>query len=135
MKKWLIGLCFSALVAACLFSTSCEKYALPYLECNIDTIQAPVAGGVYDALITSNVRWAFSSETVPEWIYIDVKDGNGGYVDTEFPLKIKVYENKDAADRTSVMVFTSATLSRKFVVEQKGTGVEPEPEQGEGGGE
>lgn len=135
MKKWLIGLCFSALVAACLFSTSCEKYALPYLACNIDTIQAPVAGGVYDALITSNVRWAFSSETVPEWIYIDVKDGNGGYVDTEFPLKIKVYENKDAADRTSVMVFTSATLSRKLVVEQKGTGVEPEPEQGEGGGE
>lgn len=132
MKKWLIGLCFSALVAACLFSTSCEKYALPHLECNIDTIQAPVAGGTYDICISSNVKWAFSSETVPDWVYIDVKDGNGGYVDTDYPAKVKVYQNKEAADRECVMVFTSATLRRKLVVEQKGTGVEPEPEQGGG---
>ena len=128
MKNWIIGLCFSALVTAGLFATSCEKYALPKVECNIATIWAPAAGGTYDAVITSNVRWAFSSETVPTWIYIDVKDGSGDYVETEFPIKIKVSANKDAEARNCVMEFTSMTLIRKLVVEQEGTGIIPDPE-------
>ena len=57
MKKWTIGLCFCALLAAAFCTASCEKYALPKLEIDNDTIQAPIAGGTFDVKLTSNVRW------------------------------------------------------------------------------
>ena len=123
MRKWITGICFVALVAVCACVTSCEKYALPKLVCDTDTIRAPQAGGQYPVTITSNVKWAFSPETIPAWIYIDVQFGQSDYVETDYPITIKVKENVDGAGRTVVMQFTSATLSRKLVVEQKGTGV------------
>ena len=137
MRKWITGICFASLVAVCVCVSSCEKYALPKLTCDVDTIRAPQAGGEFRATITSNVKWSFSSETIPSWIYIDVQFGQSDYVDADYPINIRVKKNEDGEDRTAVMQFTSATLSRKLVVEQKGTGVEPEPEPEpeEGGGE
>ena len=133
MRKWITGICLVVLVAVCACVTSCEKYALPKLTCDVDTIRAPQAGGEFQATITTNVKWAFSFETIPDWIYIDVQFGQSDYFDTDYPINIRVKANEDAADRTVALQYTSATLSRKLVVEQKGTGVEPEPE--EGGGE
>ena len=135
MRKWITRICFLALVAFCACVTSCEKYALPKLVCDTDTLRVPQAGGEYQAIITSNVKWSFSFETIPAWVYIDVQFGQSDYVETDYPLTIRVKENEDAEDRTAVMGYTSATLSRKMVIEQKGTGVAPEPDPEEGGGE
>jgi len=135
MRKCITGICFAALVIVCACVTSCEKYALPKLVCDIDTIRAPQAGGEFQVKITSNVKWSFSFETIPAWVYIDVQFGQSDYVETDYPINIKVKPNEDAADRTVVMQYTSATLSRQMVIEQKGTGIEPEPEPETGGGE
>ena len=128
MRKWITGICFVALVAVCACVTSCEKYALPKLVCDTDTIRAPQTGGEYQAIITSNVKWAFTTDKIPEWIYVDVKFGQSDYVETDYPINIKVKENEDGSDRTAVMEYTSATLVRQLVIEQKGTGIIPEPE-------
>ena len=133
MKKWLAPVFFVCAAAVAFCTVSCEKYALPRLECDTDTIWAPVEGGIYNAVISSNVRWAFTGEQIPEWIYIDVKYGEPKYVDTDYPIQIKVSKSKEADARESVMEFTSATLIRKLVVEQEGTGIEPEPEPETGG--
>ncbi len=130
MKKWTIGLCFCALLAAAFCTASCEKYALPKLEIDNDTIQAPIAGGTFDVKLTSNVRWMMDGSAIPEWIYIDVKDGRSNYVDTVYNIKVKVRENEEAA-RQAVILITTMTLSHKLVVEQEGVEVTPEPENPE----
>ena len=94
----------------------------------MDTIWAPVDGGLFDAVISCNVKWSFASGTIPGWIYVDVTNADPSYADTDYPIKVKVSENNDSADRECVLEFSSLTLNRKLVVEQKGTGVEPEPE-------
>ncbi|MBR5035103.1 MAG: BACON domain-containing protein [Bacteroidales bacterium] len=124
MRKWIIGICFVALVAVCASVTSCEKYALPKLACDTDTIRAPQAGGEYQVTITSNVKWSFSFETIPDWVYIDVQFGQSNYAETDYPINIRVKENEAAEDRTAVMGYTSATLSHKLVIEQQGTGTD-----------
>ena len=126
MKKWIPGILFSVVVAACMLPASCEKYILPKLECDTDTIWAPVDGGTFQAAITSNVDWSFDAESIYTWIWIDVSFGENDYEETVYPINIKVSKNTDAADRECVMVFASKTLSRKLVIEQKGNGIDPE---------
>ena len=125
MKKWIPGILLSVVLAACLLASSCEKYILPHLECDTDTIWAPVEGGLYDAVITSNVDWAFDAETIYSWIWIDVSYGENDYEESEYPIQIRISKSEETSDRECVMVFTSTTLSRKLVIEQKGTGIEP----------
>lgn len=124
MKKWFIsafGASLAAvLVLACLGTASCEKYILPHLESNVDTIWAPAGGGLYDVTISSNVRWMFDPGTIESWVNVDIQDGSSDYAEAEYPLKVKVKANDTGADRECVMTFTSATLSRNIVVEQKG---------------
>ena len=128
MKMRIPGIFTVVALAMCMLAGSCEKYILPRLECDTDTIWAPAEGGYFDAAITSNVNWAFDAETIFTWIWIDVTFGENDYVETVYPIKIKVSKNEDEADRECVMEFYSTTLTRKLVVEQKGTGIEPEPE-------
>ena len=138
MKKWIPGIFLSVAVAACLLAASCEKYILPRLECDTDTIWAPVEGGLFDVVISSNVDWAFDAESIYSWIWMDVSYGENNYEDIDYPIHIKISASEQASDRECVMKFTSTTLSRKLVIEQKGTGIEPEPEpepESDGGGE
>ena len=122
MKKWLISLLVaSAALAVMLSAASCEKYILPRLESNIDTIQAPVAGGVFDITITSNVRWIMDDLKIDDWINVDVKYGESDYEEVEFPIKVTVQPNETGSKRTCVMTYASATLSRNLVVEQEGS--------------
>jgi hypothetical protein len=131
MKKWIPGIFLSIAVAACLMAASCEKYILPRLECDTDTIWAPVEGGLFNVTISSNVSWAFDAETIFSWIWIDVSYAENEYVDTDYPIQIKVSASEQSSDRECVMKFTSTTLARQLVVYQKGTGIEPEPEPDE----
>ena len=124
MRKWISGICFVALVAVCASVTSCEKYALPKLTCDVDTIRVPQSGGDFQATITSNVKWSFTFSKIPEWIYIDVQFGQSDYVDTDYPINIKVKKNDEAEGRTAVLEFSSATLIRKLVIEQQGIGTD-----------
>ena len=130
MKKWIPGLAFAVVLAACMMAASCEKYALPKLECDTDTICAPVQGGLYNVVLTTNVRWMIDGNSIPKWVYIDVKDGNGNYTDTDYNLSVKVSESEEPEKRTAVINYSTQTLSGKLVIEQEGTGIEPEPDPG-----
>ena len=124
MRKWITGIIFAMLVAVCACVTSCEKYALPKLTCDTDTLRVPQAGGEFQVTVTSNVKWSFTFSKIPEWVYIDVQFGQSDYVETDYPLNIKVKKNEEAEDRTAVLEFSSATLNRKLVIEQQGTGTD-----------
>ena len=132
MRKWLKqvfgGAAAVFAAAVCLSTASCEKYILPRLECDIDTIWAPVEGGLYEVTISSNVKWMFDIMTIGKWITIDVQEGSSDYADAEYPLKVQVKANDTGAERECVMNYTSTTLSRYLVVEQEGPA-----DSGEGG--
>ena len=85
---------------------------------------------VADVVISSNVNWAFDAESIYSWIWLDVSYGENNYEDIDYPIQIKISASEQSSDRECVMKFTSTTLSRKLVIEQKGTGIEPEPEGG-----
>jgi len=108
-------------------TVSCEKYMLPRLECDTDTIWAPIEGGLYNVTLTSNVRWAFDGTTIEKWIYIDVTNGQSDYEDVDYKLQVKVSANDTESDRECVMEYSSTTLAHKLVVEQAGPEV-PEDE-------
>ena len=132
MKKWFISACgavaATALTLSCLCTSSCEKYIIPRLECDNDTIRATAVGGIYEVTISSNVRWMFDDSSIGNWINIDVKDGSSDYADAEYPLKVTVKANDTGAARECAMTYASATLSRLLVVEQ-------EAGEGSGGGD
>ncbi|MBO4558383.1 MAG: BACON domain-containing protein [Bacteroidales bacterium] len=128
MKKWFLPACLCALLAVCLGTASCEKYALPKLEMSADTLRVPLEGGLFDVTLTSNVRWMFDTGSIPEWIYIDTTYGQSDYEEVDYTLSVKVKENKDGEARKAVMTYSSLTLARTFVVEQAGPEIPAEPE-------
>ena len=129
MRKWFISVCRAVAVAfvaaACFGTLSCEKYALPRLECNVDTIWAPIEGGTFDITINSNVEWSFEYSTVYKWISMDVMYGQSDYQDAVYPIKVQIQPNTDDSDRICEMIFSSQTLSRTLVVDQKGPAATP----------
>ena len=133
MKNWIIGLGLTAALVAALCATSCEKYALPKLEIDTDTIWAPISGGVYQVTLTSNVRWMFDAGAIPSWVYMDPTDGRSDYVDTSYKIQVSVDENKAEAAREAVIQCTTLTLSRILVIEQEGPDVPETPEEPETG--
>lgn len=133
MRKWIISVCKAVAVAfvaaACFGTISCEKYILPRLDCSVDTLWVPIEGGTYNITITSNVEWSFEYSTVPKWTSFDVMYGQSDYVEVTYPIKVEVQPNDDGSDRLTEIIFSSQTLSRTLVVDQKGPVVVPdEPE-------
>ncbi len=130
MTKWITGLCIIAALALLMFAPSCEKYVLPKLECSPDTIQVPVQGGIYEVVLTSNVKWIFDRVRIPSWISVDVPGGQSDYVEAKYHVHLTVQENPGSNARTGQITYSSATLSKKLFVEQAGSG-EESPEGGE----
>ena len=130
MRKWLISVCKAVAVAfvaaACFAAVSCERYILPRLDCSVDTLWVPIEGGSYDITITSNVEWSFEYSTVPKWTSFDVMYGQSDYVEVTYPITVVVQPNEGDSDRLSEIIFSSQTLSRTLVVDQKGPVVTPE---------
>lgn len=133
MKNWIIGLGFAAALVAALCATSCEKYALPKLELDNDTICAPISGGVYEVTLTSNVRWMFDAGAIPSWVYMTPTDGRSDYVDASYKIQVSIDENKTEEARVAVIQCTTLTLSRKLVIEQEGPEVPETPDSPETG--
>lgn len=129
MRKWIISVCKAVAVAfvaaACFGTISCEKYILPRLDCSVDTIWAPIEGGTFDITMTSNVEWSFEYSTVPKWVSFDLMYGQSDYVEVTYPIKVEVQPNDDGSDRLTEIIFSSQTLSRTLVVDQKGLAVAP----------
>ena len=124
MKKCFLSACeviaASVVLMAALSAVSCEKYILPRLDCSLDTIWAPVEGGVYNITITSNVNWVFELPSIPAWTSVDVTSGNSDFKETVYPIKVVVQSNVGGPDRSGVMKYSSQTLSRTLVISQKG---------------
>ena len=108
------------LAAAAFLPVSCEKFIIPRLDCDTDTIFAPVDGGLYDVHITANVRWAFDETGIQDWVDVDVTSGESDYETVEHPLQVRVKANDTGAERTCAMTYSCTTLSRTLVVQQKG---------------
>ena len=129
MKKWFLSACEAVVAAAVLVvslsTASCEKYILPRLDCSVDTIWVPIEGGTFDITMTSNVEWSFEYSTVPKWVSFDVMYGQSDYVEVTYPIKVEVQPNDDGSDRLTEIIFSSQTLSRTLVVDQKGPAVAP----------
>ena len=120
MKKRLLPIPLCPLLAALSVAVSCEQYALPRLEMDRDTLWAPQHGGIFEVVLSSNVRWSFDDGSIPSWIYLAPKYDSGGYQDKDFPLSVKVMENESAAERKCAMTVTTTTLSGALVVVQEG---------------
>lgn len=131
MKKWITGFCVIASLAALMFAPSCEKYILPKLECSPDTIRTSPQGGVYEVVLSSNVTWMITAAAIPKWVSIDVTRGSSDYVEVDYRLNVTVQANEGEAPRTAQIKYSSATLSRKLVIEQEGTDPADTPDEEE----
>ncbi len=125
MKKRLIPILMSTLLAAAMLAGSCEKFALPKLELSRDTVFAPLEGGSFDVTLTSNVRWSFESNTIVDWIYIDTQYGTSDFKDVDYPINLKIKANEGEAERVCTLKLSTMTLSRKLVVVQEGPPTDP----------
>ena len=125
MRKWLTKVraaSVAVLLATVLLSAaSCEKYILPRLDCDKDTIWAAVGGGLYDVTLTSNVKWMIDDGRMADWVTIDNLGGESDYKEVTYLLKVNVAENATGAERKCDISYSSATLSRKLVVVQEGS--------------
>ncbi len=108
------------LAAAAFLPVSCEKYIIPRLDCDTDTIFAPVDGGLYDVHLTGNVRWAFDEASIQDWVEVDVTSGESDYETVDQLLQVRVEANDTGAERTCAMTYSCTTLSRTLVVQQRG---------------
>ncbi len=108
------------LAAAAFLPVSCEKYIIPRLDCDTDTIFATVDGGLYDVHLNANVRWAFDDTSIADWVSVDVKSGASDYETVDYLLQVRVKANDTGAGRECTMNYTSTTLSRTLVVQQQG---------------
>ena len=125
MKKWFLSACEAVAVAAIFVagfaSSSCEKFILPHVDCSIDTLWAPVEGGIYDITISSNVSWTIDLSSVPDWASVDVTYGTGDYEEAVYPIKVEVQPNDGGSDRSGAIKYSSQTLSRALVISQSGS--------------
>lgn len=124
MKKRLTSVCAAfagiALAAGVLCTASCERYILPRLDSDTDTIWAPLSGGVFDVVFTSNVKWMIDVGSIADWITIAPRGGESDYEEMTYLLKVDVAANSAGEARKCNITYTSLTLARTLVVEQEG---------------
>ncbi len=119
-KSVIIILVSSAIVFALSHITSCEKYILPNLSLSKDTLSFSAIEDSVNISINSNVMWEFD-ETGVDWIV--VTPNSGDEADT---VKVKVFANSEAAERTHTLTITSETISRNLVIIQAAAETETE---------
>ena len=108
----------AALVAAGICAASlqsCERYVLPELSFEPDTLTFTALGGTLPVELNCNVVWSVSTSN---WLDTDVLHGDGSCIINVTALPNTGRSRKATAD------FKTETIKRSLVVLQEGT--EPE---------
>lgn len=110
----------AALVAAGICAASlqsCERYVLPELSFEPDTLTFTALGGTLPVELNCNVVWSVSTSN---WLDTDVLHGDGSRIINVTALPNTGRSRKATAD------FKTETIKRSLVVLQEGS--EPDPE-------
>ena len=109
------------LAAAAQF-TGCEKYVLPDLSIELDTLRFNAMADSADIFLTTNVISKTEAEQGSEWITSWPE-----WFDESATVTIYVRENTGQAERTGILYFKSEAIEKKLVVIQAGaSGSSPE---------
>lgn len=100
----------------------CEKYVLPDLSIEPDTLRFNAMADSADIFLTTNVISKTEAEQGSEWITSWPE-----WFDESATVTIYVRENTGQAERTGILYFKSEAIEKKLVVIQAGTsGSNPE---------
>lgn len=92
---------------------SCERYVLPELSFEPDTLTFTALGGTQPVELNCNVVWSANTSTV--WLDTDILHGEGSCV-----VNITALPNEGRA-RKATADFKTETIKRSLVVLQEGT--------------
>ena len=121
MKRFILPVCFTAVIAVCLFfCNSCEKYILPELSLDQDTITVPISGGEYNITFTSNVKWTIDESSAGKWLRFSEITGSSDYQLVKYEITLTVDANETGAARSQSVPITTTSLSKSIFVQQDG---------------
>ena len=107
-----------AVISGALFS-SCEKYVLPELSFEPDTLLFTAAGGTRTVSLHSNVSWEAginrSDATYVDWITFTPTFGDG-----DCEIEVTLPENTSGPMRSLTFDIKSETISHTFTIIQEG---------------
>lgn len=114
VKKSIVIL--AGLVALVFISgvSSCEKYTLPSVSLEKDTLFVPCAGGLFNLSLNCNVDWRISNPYSASWAGIEPVAGSGDAV-----LSIDVDQNSDKAERTIQYTVKTECIEKILTVIQQ----------------
>jgi len=125
MKRTILPFCLTAVIALCMIlCNACEKYVLPEISIDQDTINVPMSGGKYNIKVTTNVQWTIDEFGMGKWIRFSEITGSNDYQMTDYEITMTVDANDTGEPRSQVVPITTASFEKKIFVYQEG----PEPE-------
>ena len=121
MKHAILPICLIAAVAVSMFfCNSCEKYVLPELAVDHDTINVPLSGGVYTIAVTSNVKWSIDDSDVGSWVRFSEITGSSDYQLKKHEITMTVSSNDTGAPRSCDVPITTMSIEKHVFVQQEG---------------
>lgn len=113
MKK-AIAITIPVLAALCIVQhfTSCEKYVLPAVDVEPDSLLFRTSPDSSTVSVSANVVWKADVSTGQEWVTVSPARGDG-----DGSLNIKVAASKDSC-RTATVTITSETIRRSIFIKQ-----------------
>jgi hypothetical protein len=95
--------------------TGCEKYVLPAISVEPDTLRFGAKADSADVYLTTNVITKPEADNNVNWITTWPE-----WFDESSPVTIYVKENTGSAARTGILYFKSEALQKKLIVIQEG---------------
>ncbi|MBP9987757.1 MAG: BACON domain-containing protein [Bacteroidales bacterium] len=121
MKRTILPICLTAAFVLCMFfCNSCEKYVLPELTLDQDTIIVPVAGGVYPISFTTNVKWDIDDFGMVRWLNFSEITGSSDCQLKKYVIDMTVDPNDTGAPRSFEVPITTMSLEKHLFVQQEG---------------
>ena len=105
-------LCCAAFLAL-TFLPSCEKYVLPELSADPDTLIFPAAGGTIEVKVSSNVEWSIDIVLTNSWLKCEPFYGKG-----DATLEVTASPNSGIAKSES-HTLKSETITRSIIILQE----------------
>lgn len=133
MKRTILPICLTAAFVLCMFfCNSCEKYVLPELTLDQDTIAVPAAGGDYTISFTTNVKWDIDDFSMVKWLDFSEFTGSSDYQLKRYEITMTVDPNDTGAPRSHVVDISTMSIEKHILVQQEGGPAEyPSPQTGD----